>query len=322
VKATKPTLWHRIEYAAALCAIGVAARVPERLGYGFAALLGRLWFRLDGRRRRYALHFLKNAFPDADERTLLRLGACATGNLFQVPLDMAKLTRLLARGGRLADVVDCSAAAQALATPQPWIGLTGHLGSWEVAAAAIAQRAGGAHGIARLSKNPLLQGWILANRQSAGLFIYPRRGGLRHLARALARGAVGLQVVDQNQRLRGVFAPFFGEVASCERAAVTLALRHGYPLAVGAAFREPNRFRFRFVLLEPFVLAETGDRGLDLYRGVCEVNRRLEGLIRSAPEQYLWIHDRYRTKPKAGWVAGVDDEGGEGDDGEGDGADR
>jgi len=298
VRAAKPTLRQRIEFSIALCAVGIAARIPERLGYGVAALLGRFWFWIDGRRRRYALHFLKNAFPEADERTRLRLGAKATGNLFQVPLDMAKLARLLAAGGRLEDVVDCSAAEQALRTPKPWIGLTGHLGSWEVAAAAIALRSGGAHAIARLSKNPLLQDWILAKRRSAGLHIHPRRGGLRGMARAL----VGLQVVDQNQRRRGIFAPFFGEVASCERAAVALALRHGYPLAVGAAFRVPGRFRFRFVLLEPFVLAETGDWEQDLFRGVCEVNRRLEGLILSAPEQYLWIHDRYRSKPVDGDV--------------------
>jgi len=302
----KPTLWHRVEYQLARCAIGLAARVPERLGYGFADMLGRLWFRLDRRRRRYALHLLRNAFPDRPERDLLRIGARGTGSIFQVPLDMAKLTRLLARGGRPEDVVDFREAEDAMRTARPWLGLTGHLGSWEVAAAAIARRLGEAHGIARVSKNPLLQRWILANRESAGLHIHPRRGGLRGLARALARGAVGLQVVDQNQRLRGVFAPFFGEVASCERAAVSLAMRHGYPIAVGTAFRVPGRFRFRFVLMEPFVIEKTGDKGRDLYRAVCEVNRRLEELIRMAPEQYLWIHDRYRRKPPADWVAGAD----------------
>ncbi len=302
----KVTLWHRIECRAARLLIGLLALVPDRLGYGFAGWVGRLWFRLDGRRRRYALHFLKNALPDRDEKELLRIGARATGSLFQVPLDMAKLTRLLERGGSLEDVVDCSEAEAGLASERPWLGLTGHLGSWEMGAAAIASRVGEAHGIARVSKNPLLQRWILANRQRAGLHIHPRRGGLRDLARALEGGAVGLQAVDQNQRLRGVFAPFFGQVASCERAAVTLALRHRYPLVVGTAYRVPNRFRFRFVLLEPFVLARSGDKAKDLYEGVVAVNERLEQLIRLAPEQYLWIHDRYRKKPPPGWRAGSD----------------
>lgn len=291
----------RIVYALARTAIGAAARVPQWLGYGIAALLGRLFFRLDRRRRGYALRLLRNAFPQRRDAELLRLAAIATGNLFKVPLDMARLTRLLARGGSVHDVLDDREVAPFFARLRPpYLALTGHLGSWEVAAIGVASRAGGGHGIAKVSRNPLLQRWILANRERGGLVVHARRGGLRGMAAALAAGRVGLQVVDQNQRLRGVFAPFFGEVASCERAAVSLALRHGYPILVGAALRVGRGFRFRLVAVEPFTLERTGDRAADLLAGVVRVNRALEQLIRRAPEQYLWIHDRYRTRPAAG----------------------
>jgi KDO2-lipid IV(A) lauroyltransferase len=103
-----------------------------------------------------------------------------------------------------------------------------------------------------------------------------------------------MQVVDQHQRLRGVIAPFFGRDASCERAAVSLALRHGYPIVVGHAQRVGHGFRFKLIAHPPFVPARTGDRATDLRRAVIEVNRRLEELIRGCPEQYLWIHERYR----------------------------
>jgi KDO2-lipid IV(A) lauroyltransferase len=289
-------------------AIWTAARVPQWLGYGIAAALGRLFFRLDGRRRRYALRFLRCAFPDRPEAELLALGAAATANVFKVPLDMARLTRLLARGGDLRSVVDLTAIEPLLRTPGPWLGLTAHLGSWEVAAIACAQRPGGACGVARVARNPLLQQWILANRQRGGLRILPRRGGVRDLAQELERGGVGLQVVDQNQRLRGVYAPFFGQRASCERAAVSLALRAGYPITVGAALRVGRGFRFRIVLSPTFVLDRTGDRRRDLVAGVTRVNAAIEALVRLAPDQYLWIHDRYRTQPGPG-----DDEPGEGD---------
>ena len=312
----KIRLRDRLEYFAARFAIGVAARVPQALGYGLAAFIGRLWFRLDGRRRRYALHFLRNAYPDRPERELYRIGARATGSLFQVPLDMARLTLLLERGGNIEDVVDYTEAEASMRTPKPFLAVTAHLGSWEIGAAAMAHRCGESHGIARVSKNPLLQRWILRNRERASLHIHPRRGGLRDMARALERGAIGLQAVDQNQRLRGVFAPFFGEVASCERAAVTLALRHRYPIVPGVAYRLGNRFRFRFVLLDPFVPEVTGNKGADLYRAVCAVNRRLEEMILREPEQYLWIHDRYRKKPPADWQPGVDVDDDVGEDGE------
>lgn len=290
-----------VVHVAARVAIGLAARVPQWLGYGVAGVLGRVFFALDRRRRGYALKFLRNAYPDAADAERRRIGARATANLFKVPLDMARLTRLLARGGSVREVVDFTAASATLAAARPpFLALTGHLGNWEVAAAAMASSVGRAHGIARVSRNPLLQRWILANRERGGLVIHPRRGGVRGLARALADGHVGLQAVDQNQRLRGVFVPFFGQLASCERAAVTLALRFGYPLVVGAALRVGSGFRFRFVLSGPCRLVVTGDRAADLRAGVLRVNQEIERLVRMAPEQYLWIHDRYRTQPKPG----------------------
>lgn len=305
----KVRLVDRVVYVLARLAIGTAARVPQWLGYRMASWLGRLWFRVDGRRRRFALRFLQQAYPELSEREQLRLGSDATANLFMVPLDMARLTRLLDGGGDLSQVVDFADAKQQLDRVQaPFFGLTAHLGSWEVAAVGMAQLNGTAHGIARITKNPLLNRWILGTRERGGLKIHPRRGGFRDLANAMAAGGVGLQVVDQNQRLRGVFAPFFGKVASCERAAVSLALRHGYAIVVGAALRKGLRFRFELVAEEPFVPAKTGDKGGDLLRAVGQVNERLERLIRRAPEQYLWIHDRYRTQPEPGQDAAVADD--------------
>jgi KDO2-lipid IV(A) lauroyltransferase len=291
-------------YVAARLAIGVAARVPQWLGYRAAAALGRVWFRLDGRRRRYACEFLAQAYPELSERGRLRLGAAATASLFMVPLDMARLTRLLDRGGDLSEVIDLAPMQTELEKVEaPYLALTAHIGGWEVGAAGMAALNGSAHGIARVTKNPLLNRWLLATRQRGGLTIHPRRGGFRGLANALAAGGIGLQVVDQNQRLRGVFAPFFGKVASCERAAVSLALRRGYPLVFGAAIRKGTGFRFELIAEPTLYLEKTGDREADLYQAVCQVNASLERMIRRAPAQYLWIHDRYRTQPQADGVA-------------------
>jgi KDO2-lipid IV(A) lauroyltransferase len=316
----KVRLIDRVVYVLAATAITVAAYVPQWLAYGFAAGLGRLYFRLDRRRQRYALEFLRQAFPDRGDRELLRIGRVATGNLCKVPIDMARLTRLLAKGGDLRSVVETTEARAGLAATPPVIGLTPHLGNWEVAAVAMAQHFGGGHCVARVAKNPLLHDWISENRLRGGLTMHPRRGGIRGLARALEKGALGLQAVDQNQRLRGVFAPFFGRIASCERAAVSLALRNDYPVIVGAVLRVGGGFRFRMVMSAPFRFERTGDKAKDLYAAICRVNGHLEALIRSAPEQYIWIHDRYRTQPPPGWRPG-DDAGDEtaergGDDGE------
>lgn len=296
-------LRHRLVYWLGRAAIGVAAVMPQTIGYGLAAALGRLYFRCSRRRRQCALRFLTAAFPDRPQRELLRIGRIATGNVFKVPIDMCRLTRLLARGGDLRSVVDVTPLDGLLPKP-PYIAVTAHLGSWEVAAITMAQLSGRGHGVARVFKNPLLQRWILQNRRRGGLHVHPRRGGIKQLAAAVADGAVGLQVVDQHQRMRGVIAPFFGRPASCERSAASLALRHGYPMVVGGAVRVGSGFRFKMVSAAPFVPQQTGDRQADLRATVMQVNQRLETQIRAHAEQYLWIHDRYRASVDAAVASG------------------
>jgi KDO2-lipid IV(A) lauroyltransferase len=297
-------LRHRLVYWMARAATGFAAVVPDRVGYGVASVLGRIYFRCSPRRRGHAMRMLRNAFPGRSDAELAAIGARATGNLFKVPLDMAKATRVMARG----DVLRFVDVTEAKMPPPPFLGATPHLGSWEIAAVAVAAMTGNAHVVVRVFKNPLLERWLAGTRAKAGLTLHPRRGGIRGLARALAQGSVGLQAVDQNQRLRGVFAPFFGELASTERSAVSLALRKRYPIVVGRCERVGPGFRFRLCFDAPFVPRQTGDKQRDLLAAVTEVNRRIERHVLACPEQYVWIHDRYRTRPPAAGSAGSEHE--------------
>jgi KDO2-lipid IV(A) lauroyltransferase len=290
-------LKQRVVYILARLVLTAANLLPERVSYGLAGALGRLFFRCSKVRQAHALRILRNAYPDEkDDRVLLDLARRATGNVFKVPLDLVRVTAAIRRG-RILDFVDVSQVRH-LVPPAPFVGIAGHLGSWEVGAVTMAYLTGETHAIVRTFRNPLLTRFIFANRRLAGLHLHPRRGGIRKLAAALQRGCVGLQVADQHQRLRGVRVPFFGELASTERSGVSLALRGGYPILIGNCERIGPGFRFRLILSEPFVPKSTGDREEDVRRTVAEVNRRLEEHILAFPDQYLWIHNRYRSRPQ------------------------
>jgi KDO2-lipid IV(A) lauroyltransferase len=303
-----------LEYALIRTVFAVLALVPEVLAYRFARSLGSVFLRFSPKRRGYALRQLRNAFPGKPDAELLRHASRGLGNLLQVSLDMARMTRLV-RSGEIVRRVDMS-EVEALDIRPPFLGITPHLGGWEVAAIMSARTWGELHVTARLMKNPLAQRWLARTRAEAGVIVHDRRGGVRGIARALERGCVVMQVVDQHQRLRGVIAPWFGELASCERAAATLALRTQLPVGVGTAIRQGDRCRFRFVvqtILEPE--PPTGDRERDLVRMVTRMNEAQEALIRRFPDQYLWIHNRYRT-PEGDGGAGVADDGVEGEAGQ------
>jgi KDO2-lipid IV(A) lauroyltransferase len=296
VSGKKVTARHRIEYALARGGISLLGFLPERLGYAGMALLARVWIACVPSRRRLGRQHLELAYPGRfPRREANRVLARSTANAFQNVLDMLHAARHLERG-TIRERIDLGDAPATLIDP-PFLGVSLHLGSWEVGALAMASLKGEAHAIGRVPKNPLIARYLRRCRERIGLVLHDRRGGIRPTARALAEGKVGLQVVDQNQRKRGVFAPMFGRIASCERAAATLAVRRGYPIVPGVAFRVGGGFRFRLVLLEPFVPARGGDPEQDVYEAVVAINQRAEQFVRMEPEQYLWVHDRYRTRP-------------------------
>ncbi|MHC5064566.1 MAG: lysophospholipid acyltransferase family protein [Planctomycetota bacterium] len=181
----------------------------------------------------------------------------------------------------------------------PWIGVSGHLGGWECGAIGVSFAGYDAHVTARMPGNPLLNHWLLESRARAGLQVHNRQGGIRDAATALKGGGVLVQAIDQHQRNRGIQAPWFGRMASCKRAAATLAVRQGYPLMVAASIRVGSGFRFKWVIQDVIQPEKTGDRAIDIQQTMEKVNLSLETLIRRFPDQYLWVHNRYRNRQTA-----------------------
>jgi KDO2-lipid IV(A) lauroyltransferase len=290
------TLRHRVEYASARVALAFLRLLPGIVAYPVVGLLGRCYFRLSRRRQALALRFLRVAMGDApSDRELLALGNRATGNIFKVVLDSVRLIPLAQRG-RLLERVHFPADNHAV--PEgAFLALTGHLGCWEAAGMVVAALGRRTHAIGKAARNPLLDAYMTRMRRRAGLEMHRRRGGIKELVNVLAAGDVAAMVVDQNQRLRPVVARFFGAPARCERSAAAIALRHGYPVMVGACLRVGVGLRFRMLIRGPVSLAGlAGDDG-DLQAAIERINAVLEELIRQAPDQYLWIHDRYRGAP-------------------------
>ena len=292
----RPTIWQRVTYGLGRSAIFVVTRLPESWAYALAGGLGRLFYRCSGRRQRLAMHTLRNAFPDAPLAELETHARRSAAHVFQVALDSVLLTRAIERD-RFDDAIELSGG---YGMPEgAFVGATAHLGSWEFAAVMLARVTGRpAHSIVRGFRNPLIQRWMEDNRRRAGFLAHPKRGGIRSLTRALRDGNIVMQAADQNQRLRGVAAPFFGQIASTNRSVALLALKFDVPIVVGAAFRLNGRFRFECCLDPPFRPERTEDFEADVARATAEVNRRLEVLIRRRPDQYLWMHDRYKSAPE------------------------
>ena len=172
--------------------------------------------------------------------------------------------------------------------------LTAHIGNWEVAGAYLDYERIPFAAVSRAVPNPYVQALLMRTRR-ASFEIFEKRGAVRGSLRATQEGKWVTVLGDQNAGKHGVFVPFFGVPASTYPLVASLVTRHGIPLYFGAAIRRGPRIAY--------------DMHVDLYHPptspvadpvehvLVAYHDWLEALIRAFPEQYFWMHRRWKTRP-------------------------
>lgn len=169
---------------------------------------------------------------------------------------------------------------------------TGHLGNWELSAVAHAWLTEPMHVVVRPLDNGLLDDWVMRRRSLGGNRIYPKGDATRSIVKALKRNEpVGI-LVDQNYAgSDAVRVDFFGRPASAQPAFARLAAHTGAGVIPGFAVWDESRKKYVLHFQAPVAL--TGDVAQDTQR----VQAAIEQAIRLHPDQWLWIHRRWKTVP-------------------------
>jgi KDO2-lipid IV(A) lauroyltransferase len=137
---------------------------------------------------------------------------------------------------------------------------------------------------------------IVRARLESGLRLIAARGAIRGMLRALSEGGVVCMLVDQVMPLhKGVFVPFFGRPASTSPGLSAAARRTGAPVLVGVSIRDHDVLRIH--LEGPFPVPHTDDIDADIRAHTAEITAAIEQLIRRHPEQWLWLHRRWKVRP-------------------------
>ena len=241
---------------------------------------------------------LARAFPEQTEAWRLRVARESYRHLGREALAMAALGRRSADEIRertpLAGVDELKAA---LARGRGVVVVTGHFGNWEIAAASVAVRGIGIDGVVQRQRNRMVDREIVATRERLGLRVIDRRHASRLVMPALQAGRVVGFVSDQDAGRKGVFVPFFGHPASTHRGAAVYALRADCPLFIGVAVRTPGGgYDCRTSEVD---VDRSGTIDQAVQRITAAFTKRLEDEIRTAPEQYFWVHKRWKTRPPA-----------------------
>ena len=217
-------------------------------------------------------------------------------------VDMLKAPRLL-WDRRYRDRVDLSELESAMREGEIGKGsgallIGSHQGVPEVASLGLVH-AGWPHAVvSRPYDNAFL--WRIWQREHEGYDRpeFGKRGALRPALRVLRqRGIVGMQI-DQDAGSGGVFVPFFGRPASTHPGAATLALLTDAPVYMFTCIRtEPRAFRFKVYCAGPLEVERTGEHDEDVLRLTAAMTREIEAMVRRFPEQFLWPHRRWKTRP-------------------------
>ena len=173
-----------------------------------------------------------------------------------------------------------------------------HFGNWEMLSLVwgvlIPNRA---TAIAFPLKNEKLNAYICRNREFLSLKLIPRKNAIRATLRALKNNeAVGF-FADQNAGDQGMFIEFFGKPASTSRAPVTIALKTDTPVLFTLDIRQPND-KHHIYISPPLYLDPSDDTETDVIEYTTLIVKELEKYINKYPEQWLWLHNRWKTQPK------------------------
>ena len=181
-------------------------------------------------------------------------------------------------------------------SPGGVIGLTGHFGSWEFGGAWMVASGYPLAAVGKEQPDQALTKLMLKLRQSVGIEHIPRtRQGNKAIIQTLnSKKVLGL-LSDQNGGKDGIFVPFFGKMASCFRGPAQLAVKKKVPILMIIALWEGDSYAVK--IYPPVEIIDTGDQDADLYENTLRCQKVIERAVREYPEQWLWGHKRWKTRP-------------------------
>lgn len=271
----------------------VLGRLPWRAVDAVGRGLGRLLYLANRRERRRMAEHIALAFPDLPSGERARLARrCATHHGVNLAENLHLLSRGLERILPRIEVTGWEHVEAARETGRPVLFVTGHLGNWELMSAVFPARGFPVYGVGRELQHAAFHEAVerFRNLLGARTIVRGERGAARRL-RDVLRGEAGLvMLIDQDTRVDGVWVPFFDRPAYTPTAAAELGLRHRMTVVPLFLVRRPDRtHECRF--LPPVDLPD------DVTAATARLTALIEAQIRAHPEQWVWMHRRWRRQP-------------------------
>ena len=292
-KRVKNWLIYRFVLFEAFC----VGRMPRGAALKTCGFFGLIAFRVVRKARQQTEQNLSRAFGwSSDHPRLARTAREVFVNAGKNLADLILLPRLNAANvHQLIKVSGRHHIDEALALGRGLIGITGHIGNWELMAAGLALQGYPLNAVARQVYDQRLDRILNDLRKNANVRGISRDTGVKEMIRVLRKGEILGILMDQDSSVRGVFVPFFDRPAHTPAGPVMLAMKTGAPILPMAIHRQRDE-TYLVTVKPPLDMRYTGDREKDLLSNTAACTRALESFIRQEPSQWVWMHNRWRKK--------------------------
>lgn len=269
--------------------------VPYHLGVWTGGLLGFLAYYLATRERKRAIEHLTIAFSEKGDAWIRRTARSSFVHLGKAVFEFALITP-----NRLAKIIEVRGAESvrtALEQGKGAVCVTGHIGNWELMA-----DAGVAYGfplsvIAAPIQPKQVNDMIADFRARMGVKTIMRGepASARELIRVFKENRVLAILIDQDTDVEGAFVDFMGRPAWTPTGAVSMAIKFGAPMLFGHTWR--GKHNRHTGIIEAIELIRTGNDEHDITTNTALLTKKIEDCIRKNPEQWVWMHRRWRRQP-------------------------
>jgi KDO2-lipid IV(A) lauroyltransferase len=294
----RPSFRQRLEYYAALGVLKGLGALPHSVARALCAVLAALSYRLWPRLRKVGLFNLRLAFPEWPERQRRQVLFGLFRNFGRMLADFAHFPRWNRQNIERLIIYDgFENYARAQSEGRGVLFLTAHFGNWELGSFAHGVYGYPCHFVVRELDNPLVDALINDYRCLSGGKAIEKRDFARHVLRAFSQGeAVGI-LMDQNMApAEGAFVDFFGRLACTTTGPARVARKTAVPIVLGLVIWDAKlkKYRLRFDSV-PWLRREDPEE--EVLANTANFTRLIEEYVRRYPEQWLWVHRRWKSRP-------------------------